>query len=73
MSCTRCGGLCHVERIRRRGQPTVTLWACYSCGDRVDDTIRWYRAQAREAAITKDWKARVWQDVCALARGEVPR
>lgn len=69
MSCQRCGGLCRIEEIRaRRGEPCLRLWACLLCGDRMDETIRWYRHQAAEAKITQRWKELVWADVCELVR-----
>lgn len=73
MTCTRCGGLLHVEQVlSRRGRPLLRLLACFLCGSRTDDVIAINQAVAREqafeAATVRDWKARVWADCCALAR-----
>lgn len=71
MTCARCGGLFRVEQVLgRRGRPLLRLLACFACGNRIDDTIAINQAMAREraheAAVTRDWKARVWADVVAL-------
>lgn len=71
MTCTRCGGLFRVEQVLgRRGRPLLTLLACFTCGNRIDDTIALNQAMARDRAhdeaVTRDWKARVWADVVSL-------
>jgi hypothetical protein len=74
MTCTRCGGLLHVEHVTgRRGRTILRLFACLLCGDRTDDRIllnrEVAREQAYEARIRADWKARVWADCCDLVKG----
>lgn len=71
MTCSRCGGLFRVEQIvGRRGRPLLRLLACILCGNRLDETIvlnqAMAREQAHEAAVTRDWKTRLWADVVAL-------
>ncbi len=71
MTCARCGGLFRVEQILgRQGRPLLRLLACVACGNRLDGTIALNQAMAREraheAAVTRDWKDRVWADVVAL-------
>ncbi|MCS6287752.1 MAG: hypothetical protein H8K10_02100 [Nitrospira sp.] len=71
MTCTRCGGLFRVEQVLgRRGRPLLRLLACFGCGNRLDETIAlnhaMAREQAHEAAVTRDWKDRLWADVVAL-------
>lgn len=71
MTCARCGGLFRVEQIvGRRGRPLLRLLACFTCGNRLDETIALNHAMAREqafdAATVRDWKARVWADVVEL-------
>lgn len=71
MTCARCGGLFRVEHILgRRGRPLLRLLACVACGNRLDGTIALHQAvareQAHEAAVTRDWKDRLWADVVAL-------
>lgn len=71
MTCARCGGLFRVEQILgRKGRPLLRLLACVACGNRLDETIALNQAMAREraheAAVTRDWKDRVWADVVAL-------
>lgn len=71
MTCARCGGVFRVEHILgRRGRPLLRLLACVACGNRLDETIALNQAMAREraheAAVTRDWKDRLWADVVAL-------
>ncbi len=71
MTCARCGGVFRVEQILgRKGRPLLRLLACVACGNRLDETIALNQAMAREraheAAVTRDWKDRVWADVVAL-------
>ena len=65
-ACARCGGLMRVERVRRT---RVQLLACFTCGDRTDDTIlenrRWMAEQGDH-----DWKASLWERIRMLARLE---
>lgn len=43
MTCRRCHGLMFQESISSRRR-WLWLWACFACGDRIDDTIRFNRS-----------------------------
>lgn len=65
-ACARCGGLMRVERVRRT---RIQLRACFTCGDRIDDTILANR-RCMAAQETHDWKAALWERIRLLARME---
>lgn len=67
LACARCGGLLRIEPVRRRGAPTLHLWACFTCGDRTDATILANR-RSMAAEETHDWKAALWERIRMLAR-----
>lgn len=60
MSCPRCQGLMRVERLRRR-RACLWLWACFACGERIDDVIldarRWQSAESTAARNARIWQA----------------
>lgn len=62
--CSRCGGLLRVERVRRT---RIRLLACFTCGDRMDETILANRRCMAEQE-THDWKAALWERIRMLAR-----
>lgn len=68
-SCMRCGGLMRIELVPRRGSLVLRLWACFTCGDRIDDTILANR-RCMAAQETHDWKAALWERIRLLARVE---
>ena len=69
LACARCGGLLRIEWVRRHGSPVLRLWACFTCGDRIDDTILANR-RGMAAQETHDWKAALWESIRTLARME---
>lgn len=47
MICHRCQGLMFQEAISARRR-WIWLWACFACGERIDETIRFHRAMLRQ-------------------------
>lgn len=48
MICTRCQGLMREETVTQKRCPRLILWACFACGDRIDETIRFHRVFRQE-------------------------
>ena len=64
MSCTRCGGLLHWQRVHWRSR--AFLLACMACGDRIDETILANR-RGMVQRETDPWKTRVWERIQHLS------
>jgi len=65
--CARCGGLLHDEAVpvRRGLAATIPMQACFACGDRTDETIRFHRLFRREETVAER-NERIWQQARQL-------
>ena len=51
-TCSRCGGLLYEESVKTV-EGRIWLTACYTCGDRTDETISFNRIFRREETSTE--------------------
>ena len=64
MTCSRCSGLMFREPVSSR-RTWIWLWACYACGDRMDDTI-WLHRSLRRQETKAEQHARLLREMQAL-------
>ena len=70
--CSRCGGLMRREAILRRAHAPLLLWACWACGDRIDETI-WFNRSMRRAETITERNDRIMRELqLAVAEIAVP-
>jgi DNA-directed RNA polymerase subunit M/transcription elongation factor TFIIS len=62
MDCPRCQSFMTEESATDHGGEgcSIWLWACHSCGERLDDTIRFHRIW-RKAETVEERNARIMQ------------
>lgn len=60
MTCSRCHGLMREEVAGSPRRGWVRLWACFACGDRMDETIRLHRIFRREETMAER-NERIWR------------
>jgi len=72
MTCRRCRGLMFREAVSARRR-WLWLWACFACGDRIDETIQFHRAMrdretsaARHDRIMRELQLLVGQSTVGL-------
>lgn len=69
MTCARCGGLMYKEPVFTRARARLLLWACFACGERMDDTIYFHRQMSRResSAARHERILRELRQACDLA------
>lgn len=78
MQCPRCQGLCYQELLAAKDfyEPPGWMWACFNCGNRIDDRILQNRTIQEAERILADADAALWDsrrgDLDGASRPVVP-
>jgi hypothetical protein len=62
----------HREQVRGRRGERATMWACYCCGERLDDTI-WFNRSIRKEESRAHRNERIMREIIySITRSGAP-